>query len=178
MKSINILSSPLPKPGCDDTSQIRTKSHWRTGIALHLLYRLAPLLLFLGIGMDPVQAQCTLDITRVTPSGCYYSGGQSLTTVTVEVAWANPPSGGITVQLGALTRTITPSSFKVISPQTVAFEIPANGAAGTVSADFDNNSACSDSENFTAPAACAPSPCPGGAGIVGGNAFNDSTRMA
>ncbi|MBK6929475.1 MAG: carboxypeptidase regulatory-like domain-containing protein [Saprospirales bacterium] len=128
--------------------------------------------LALVTGMTAVNAQCTLSIDRAQPSGCYYSGGQSLTTVTVEVSWTNPPSGDITVQLGADTRSISPGG-KIVSPQVVAFEIPANGAAGTVNAWFDNNVLCADLENFMAPAACAPSVCPGGSGVVGGKAFVD-----
>ncbi|MBK8968293.1 MAG: hypothetical protein IPM36_16830 [Lewinellaceae bacterium] len=61
-------------------------------------------------GATSLQAQCALSIDKVDISGCYYSGGQSLTTIQVEVGWQNPPSGDITVQLqspsaGTLNRT-------------------------------------------------------------------------
>jgi hypothetical protein len=113
---------------------------------------------------------CSVSIDRVDVSGCYYSGGQSLATVSVEVSWANSPGGNITVTLGAQTRTISPGGTTV-SPQVVAFEISANGASGTVGAAF--NASCNDSAPYTAPSGCVPNTCPGGAGIVGGIAFVD-----
>ncbi|MBK8968294.1 MAG: HYR domain-containing protein [Lewinellaceae bacterium] len=55
----------------------------------------------------------------------------------------------------------------------VAFEIPADAVGGTITAWFDNEVLCQDATNFAPPAGCAPSPCPGGAGTIGGRAFID-----
>ena len=127
--------------------------------------------------------QCAIIVTP-SVSGCYQSGGQSKATVSVEVAWENAPSGdSIAVTLGAQTRYIKPGTQSVdygfgiignqtiVSPQVVAFEIDANGTAGSISAAFTTNSSCSDTENYTAPAACPPTTCSGNQ--TGGTVFSD-----
>ena len=127
--------------------------------------------------------QCAIIVTP-SVSGCYQSGGQSKATVSVEVAWENAPSGdSIAVTLGAQTRYIKPGTQSVdygfgiignqtiVSPQVVAFEIDANGTTGSISAAFTTNSSCSDTENYTAPAACPPTTCSGNQ--TGGTVFSD-----
>ncbi|MBL7826087.1 MAG: hypothetical protein JNJ57_05610, partial [Saprospiraceae bacterium] len=113
---------------------------------------------------------CSVTISRVDVSSCYYYNNQSKATVSVEVAWTDAPGGNITVTLGAQSRTIAPSGL-IVSPQVVAFEIDANGASGNISASF--NLSCLDSDTYTAPNACIPTTCPGGAGVIGGKAFID-----
>ena len=114
----------------------------------------------------------TLNIEKVTVSGCYYSGGSSKATVSVQVGWTGLVSGNnITVTLGAQTKTIqaesTPAFSKIISPQVVAFEVPSNGAAGTVSATV---LALSTNGAYAAPSPCVPLQCnPGELG--GGKLF-------
>lgn len=135
------------------------------------------------------QAQCSISISKVTVSGCYLVGNQSKATVSVEVGWANAPTGTggtITVTLGAQTRTITPGTITVtypqvtgtatgsqtiVTPQVVAFEIDANGSSNnTITAKFNNNCA-TDSETYNAPAACPITACSGN--NVGGIVFKD-----
>ncbi len=132
------------------------------------------------------QAQCSVTISKVTVSGCYLVGNQSKATVSVEVAWANAPSGGtITVTLGAQTRTITPGvitvtypqvtgtatgSQTIVTPQVVAFEVDANGSTGnTITARFSNT--CTTSTTYNAPAACPITACSGN--NLGGMVFKD-----
>jgi Malectin domain len=125
-----------------------------------------------------------LDVT-----GCYYAGGSSKATVRVGVSWENAvPNDVITIALGAQTRKIYPGMIAVsyaggwsgvqsiVAPQDVAFEIPADGASGTITATYDNNPSCTISIPYTAPAACPPSICTASAGIVGGHAFIDNNR--
>ncbi|MCC7505631.1 MAG: hypothetical protein IT259_10030 [Saprospiraceae bacterium] len=113
---------------------------------------------------------CSVTISRVDVSSCYYSNNQSKATVSVEVAWTDPPGGSITVTLGAQSRTITPGAL-IVSPQVVAFEVNADGTSGNISASFNLN--CLDTDTYSLPNACVPNPCPGGAGVVGGKAFVD-----
>lgn len=132
------------------------------------------------------QAQCSVTISKVTVSGCYLVGNQSKATVSVEVAWANAPSGGtITVTLGAQTRTITPGVITVtypqvsgsatgnqtiVTPQVVAFEVDANGSTNnTITARFNNT--CTTSTTYNAPTACPITACSGN--NLGGMVFKD-----
>lgn len=132
------------------------------------------------------RAQCSITISKVTVSGCYLVGNSSKATVSVEVAWANAPSGGtITVTLGSQTRTITPGVITVtypqvtgtatgnqtiLTPQVVAFEIDANGSTNnTITARFNSN--CTTSATYNAPAACPITACSGN--NLGGMVFKD-----
>lgn len=87
----------------------------------------------------------SVNIQKTTVSGCYYYGGQSMTTVSVQVSWSGANSNDIiTVQLdGGATRTINCEDFydpgtgsavagPIISPQVVAFEFPANGGSHSI----------------------------------------------
>ncbi|MBL7815793.1 MAG: hypothetical protein JNL70_12335 [Saprospiraceae bacterium] len=139
-----------------------------------------------------VTCSATCAITLIpSVSGCYQNGG-SKATVSVEVVWENAPSGENIVVTGPTgsvpaTRTITPGTISVnygygvtgnqtiVSPQVIAFEIPANGATGlTVSANFSTTTSCSaTSSAFAAPAACEPLVCSTGANQSGGTVFSD-----
>ena len=133
-------------------------------------------------------ATCSITVKPMV-SGCYQNNG-SKATVSVEVAWQNAPAGEtitVTGPAGSVpaTRTITPGSISVnygfgatgsqtiVSPQVIAFEIPANGASGlSVSANFSTTTSCSvTSTTFSAPAACEPLVC--GANQTGGSVFFD-----
>ena len=128
---------------------------------------------------------CTLTQT-VTVSGCYYTGGMSKATVSVEVGWTGAISGDtITVSLdgGAQTKIIKPQSLfnpgtgtniagPLVSPQVVAFEITANSAAHTVDVSMTGSATCgATQESFNAPAACVPNLCT--TGELGGTVFFD-----
>ncbi len=129
---------------------------------------------------------CTLTQT-VTVSGCYYTGGSSKATVSVEVGWTGAVNGNtITVSLdsGAQTRTIKPESLfdpgsgsaiagPIVTPQVVAFEITADGLAHTIDVSLAGvGGPCSATqETFTAPAACVPNLCT--TGELGGTVFFD-----
>ena len=122
----------------------------------------------------------SIAINKAAVSGCYSTTDGSRATVSVEVAWDSAlPTDSLQVTLGAQTRWIKPGQYNttggvgtILSPQVVAFEIPANSAMGTVTASFANNTACAPaSANIVAPPACPPTVC--AAGNLGGTVFND-----
>lgn len=140
------------------------------------------------VGLYGAFGQCGLTIRQVTVSGCYSVSGSSKATVSINVGWVNPPAGDyILVTTGTQSRTITPGPITVdygnngttppsgvqviVSPQTIAFDIDADGSTGTVSAVFGSNAGCTATASFTAPAACVPLACQ--AGGLGGMVFND-----
>lgn len=134
------------------------------------------------------QAQCPT-IDKVTVSGCYYSSGQSLATVSVQVGFGNTGTGNITVTLRNAnnvvigTRTITPGTITVaytgnisgqqtiVSPQVVAFDVPANGSTVTVTADRSGCGQANWGQPIRIPTVCAPTTCSGNA--LGGTVFFD-----
>ncbi|MBL7783927.1 MAG: hypothetical protein JNM22_22010, partial [Saprospiraceae bacterium] len=135
-------------------------------------------------GVEIIPNFCTatqsVSLSVVNASSCYLnSSGQSKSTVSVEVAWDNALArDSIRVTLGAQTKWIYPGQYyngviagTIMSPQVVAFEVDANGAAGTVTATMFNNNDCSATANFTAPAACPATTCT--SGQLGGTVFND-----
>ncbi|WP_460950635.1 SdrD B-like domain-containing protein, partial [Spirosoma daeguense] len=130
----------------------------------------------------------TIGLTA-TVSGCYNTTAGSRATVSVEVNWTNaPPNENILVTLNGQTRTIlpglnvlnfydpdgysTPASVEIASPQIIAFEVPADGASGPITATFQTNTTCSASGSYTAPPACLPLTCTPGTDLSG-IAFND-----
>ena len=158
------------------------------------LYSFKKLLLscFLTLILLPSVLEAQTCSISVTPSisGCYQSGGESKATVSIEVSWQNAPSGENIIVAGPTgsvpaTRTITPGTISVnygysvtgnqiiVSPQVVAFEIPANGATGlSVNAYFSTTTTCTTtSSTFSAPAACLPTVCSGDQ--TGGTVFSD-----
>ena len=130
---------------------------------------------------------CNITI-KPTVSGCYQSGGMSKATVSVEIAWSNPPSGDtmVRVQLGSQTRDIA-FAYDVMDPirdrrlttkntnqlQVVAFELPADGSTGTITAFMPSLTSCTATASYTLPPACPVNPCVVGSGKLGGNAFGD-----
>ena len=108
---------------------------------LHPVWVVCWLLGLLAFSLS-AQAQCSFTV-KPAASGCYQSGGSSKATVSVEVAWSNAPASDyIVVTSGVQSRTTTPGqtqinygfgvstqAYTIVSPQVVAFEVPANGAA-------------------------------------------------
>jgi SdrD B-like domain len=155
------------------------------------------ILMFVWISPAETKAQCTLTL-KPTVSGCWYGdpdGSGSLpvgsySTVSVEVSWANHTinagvnntSDLITVTLGSTTKTINPGPYTssggdgtIVSPQVVAFVIPANGATNQniqafVGANYAS-STCKIESFVNAPVACQPTVC--GTGQTGGTVFMD-----
>lgn len=122
---------------------------------------------------------------QITKTGCYYTGGMSKATVSVEVGWSGAVNGDtITVSVGTQTRTIKPESFydpgsgspvagPIVTPQVVAFEIDADGTTTyTVTSTLSGSSSCTVVEpSFTAPSSCTPNLCD--PGELGGTIFLD-----
>ena len=143
-------------------------------------------LLLVAAGIRVYAQSCAITV-KPTVSGCYAVGGASKATVSVEVAWQNPPSGNIVVEYAGQSRIITPGVIQVdygfqvgvqsqtiVSPQVVAFEVDlASTASGqTVAASFTSVSSCSAvSSGVSLPAACQPMVC--AAGQLGGTVWND-----
>ncbi|MBD2703970.1 DUF11 domain-containing protein [Spirosoma sp. BT702] len=132
----------------------------------------------------------TIGVTA-TVSGCF---NNTRAMVSAEVNWANAPAGdSIIVELGGQRRAVFPG-FNVVtffdppdrngvnyptnvdlefaSPQIVTFEVPANGAGGTINTYFKNNPGCSASTTFTAPTECPSLTCTSGVDLSG-TAYND-----
>ena len=96
-----------------------------------------------------------------------------------------PANDYIVVITAGQSRTITPGaipvvygysvptqSYTIVSPQVVAFEVPANGITNqAITAMFANNPACTATGSFDAPASCLPVACSGT--NAGGTVFND-----
>ncbi|WP_198424791.1 SdrD B-like domain-containing protein, partial [Spirosoma endbachense] len=151
--------------------------------AIWLLFSLAGL-------FSPIlaQAQCPT-IQSVSSSSCYYVGGQSRATVSATIVWDNTGSGDITVQLSTLSGTpIASRTFKtgtftqvytanysgqqtILSPQVIAFEVPADGSTGRLSVSRGSCPTSTFQTLYTAPSACPPTACP--ANTLGGTVFYD-----
>ncbi|GAB2558432.1 hypothetical protein GCM10027190_05260 [Spirosoma areae] len=142
---------------------------------------------------------CSMTLNKVTVSGCYSVSGVSLATVSVEVGYTNPPRNTIdslVVTLGGQTRRVRINTYSIqypqpgggfnsgnqviVSPQVVAFEVPANSASGPITARFNNLTACQATGTYTAPGPCPPLVCSGTAlgGIIYNDYNNDGTRQA
>ncbi|QIP15075.1 DUF11 domain-containing protein [Spirosoma aureum] len=155
----------------------------RNLLSIWLLFGLAGLL-------SPIltQAQCPT-ILSVTTSDCYYVGGQSKATVSATIGWNNTGSEDILVQLTTLTGTpIASRTFKtgtftqaytatisgqqtIVSPQVIAFEIPADGSKGLVRVLRGSCTPSTFLWPYTAPSACQPTACP--ANTLGGTVYYD-----
>ena len=118
-------------------------------------------------------------IINLTPSvsSCYDSngnatGGASVATVQAVVTWANAPSAE-TINVSctdATAQSINPAT--ATSPMTLNFEVPANGAAVTLTATFSTTTTCTATQNITTPAGnCLLAPCQ--SGNVGGTVWRD-----
>ncbi|MVM31101.1 DUF11 domain-containing protein [Spirosoma sp. HMF4905] len=188
-KKINGLKQPVisigarSSPSSGKTGTFFGSINWRSATP-----KLLVLSVIFTLSVGFAKAQCSLTIPHVTTSGCYSVSGTSKATVSVEVAWQNPPANGyIVVTTGALSRTITPGvitvsyggggtttpsgSQTIVSPQVVAFEVDANSASGAINAHFSNSTSCSATASYTAPAPCQPILCQSGG--LGGQVFND-----
>lgn len=136
-----------------------------------------------------VPEPCSLTLTTIV-SGCYNTTAGSRATVSVEVAWEGAPdSDYIIVTMAGQSRTITPgitpavypqpggapsfttTSHVIVSPQVIAFEVPANGAVLPIVAQFASNSSCTATRSTTAPPDCTPVVC--STGQLGGSVFRD-----
>lgn len=121
-------------------------------------------------------------------SDCYYTGGASKRTVSVEVSWTGlTDSQTITVSLpgalnGATTRVITQKDTQgtiggqvvspILTPQVVAFEIPSTFTGTLTATGPSGSTATPKSINVTG--TCEPQVC--AAGTVGGMVFADYDR--
>ncbi|MFN8344141.1 MAG: SdrD B-like domain-containing protein [Spirosomataceae bacterium] len=134
------------------------------------------------------QVVCTLTL-KPTVSGCYQNNGSKVT-VNLEVAWANATvstivndaSDAITVTFAGQTKTINPGPYTstggsgtIVSPQVVAFEVPANASSQTAQAffgaDYASSSCKVEQTGIVLPAACPPTVCSNGQ--TGGTVWND-----
>ncbi len=141
------------------------------------LYRgMNQLMSLLGVSKSSSNLFSTVSATP-TISGCYYSGGQSRATVSVEVSWTGLANGDdITVSLpgalnGVTSHTITQQTGAnppVVTPQVVAFEV-ASGFSGTLTTSAPG--ASNDTDSIVFSATCAPLVC--GPTDLGGTVFND-----
>ena len=130
-----------------------------------------------GASKSSANAFATVTLTP-TISGCYYSGGQSRATVSVEVSWTGLANGDdidvtLTGALNGPTRTITQNSSAnppIVSPQVVAFEIPAT-FNDTLTATTTGGGGGNDTKSIVSNSSCAPLVC--GANDLGGTVFND-----
>ncbi len=129
-----------------------------------------------------VCAGCTLSL-NTTQSTCTDNGDGTFTaTYDLTLNWSNPPAtGDITIALtgdGTLN-TSTVSAVTIAGGSTTtltgAFTVPADGAGNTtITATFDDETACTATATFKAPV-----PCPtdvtacGGTNCIGGNVFED-----
>lgn len=134
-------------------------------------------------------SQSSLSITmNEVVSDCYYTGGASKRTVSVEVSWTGLSDGQtITVSLpgalnGATTRVITQKDTQgslggqtvspILTPQVVAFEIPST-FTGTLTATGPSGSAAAP-KSINVTGTCEPQVC--APGTVGGMVFADYDR--
>ena len=98
-----------------------------------------------------------IQLSTPTVSGCINQPLQDISTVSVSVSWANPyPNDTIEVSIFGKTVRINVAGG-VTSPQSVTFNIPANGVANqSITAIWRNHpSICPATTTFNAPAACS-----------------------
>jgi hypothetical protein len=122
-----------------------------------------------------ISCPCTINITT-NVTGCFDSngntpGGTSQATVQAIVDWQFNPSGE-TINVtctGATAQSINPATS--LKPAVLNFTVPANGSAVTVKATFSTTTACTATQNVTAPTACILTPCV--AGNTGGTVWKD-----
>ncbi|MEP7196464.1 MAG: SdrD B-like domain-containing protein [Saprospiraceae bacterium] len=144
------------------------------------------LISFLSINYSNAQ---TLTTEKAFASGCYYYGGNSKTTISVQVGWTNAINGDLikVVLDGSTTRTIKPESFydpgtgsaiagPMVTPQVVAFEINADGISHKIEADLFSSTnvlkASAVDKFVTSPSPCAPIACSGTS--LGGMVYFDN----
>ncbi|MBO0937245.1 hypothetical protein J2I47_11875 [Fibrella sp. HMF5335] len=149
-------------------------------------------LIVLLCGVLSANAQIT--ITNLNTSDCYpdAAGTSSKATIRVLINWATVPASNpyVRVSLGTQTRDFLTgsgtyniagysSTQTIVSPQEIAFEVPADGTVKTVSATFGRFNLLGAfiatgtpvSASTTAPPACPRTPC--STSGLGGVVFND-----
>lgn len=96
---------------------------------------------------------CALEILAATPTNCF----ENLYDLVVAVAYTNPPTGNIEIQINGSPYTFTPTG---VSPEyfTINNLIPTGQTGIDVSAAFVDDLACSDIllDAYNAPAPCCP----------------------
>ena len=98
-----------------------------------------------------------IDLSNVAVSNCIDHPLQDVATVSVDVSWVNAPSNDtIEVNISGKTEYIDVAGG-IISPQTITFIVPADASTGnTITANWGvNNTLCSESTTYDAPAACS-----------------------
>ena len=154
----------------------------------------------LDAGFGVVQQVCSVTIARVSVSECFFdeATGESLASVEIEVSWENPPGPAFTpstagprrdriaVEVNGETKFVFLEApfvnrqsniegyYELSPPQLVRFVVPADGmSAQTITANFESDLTCADSDVYDRPAACPTDPCVADANTVGGNVFED-----
>lgn len=99
---------------------------------------------------------CSLSISNISVGNCIDHPYMDIATVDVSVQWTEPPTGeDIEVIIGDKTEIINVSGG-LISPQTIQFILEADGSMGNiVTAQFETETTCSDTDSFNAPTACS-----------------------
>ncbi len=143
---------------------------------------------------------CSVTINRVSVSECFFdeATGESLAAVEIEVSWENPPGPAFTpstagprrdriaVEVNGETKFVFLEApfvnrqsniegyYELSPPQLVRFVVPSDGmSAQTITANFESDPTCADSDVYDRPAACPTDPCVADANTVGGNVFED-----
>ncbi|MGB0929151.1 MAG: SdrD B-like domain-containing protein [Chitinophagales bacterium] len=99
---------------------------------------------------------CALSISNVVVSSCIDHPYMDVATVDVTVTWSQTPiNENIEVTLNGKTEIIHVASG-LTSPQTIRFNIPADGSTGNaITAQFDTETTCSDADTYDSPTACS-----------------------
>ncbi|MCC6816212.1 MAG: hypothetical protein IT267_07370, partial [Saprospiraceae bacterium] len=131
----------------------------------------------------------TVKTEKAVTSGCYFYGGASKTTISVQVGWTGAINGDVikVVLDGSTTRNIKPESFydpgtgsaiagPMVTPQVVAFEINADGVSHQIEVNLYSSTnvlkASATDVFVTVPGPCAPIACTGAA--LGGMVYLDN----
>ena len=116
---------------------------------------------------------CSLDVTSVTKGACYDNGaGQMVYDLTINVAWANAPSGEPIIVTTDAGGSETIDATTLTSPQTVILTtLPGDGLATVATAAFLATTTCIDTLKYTAPN-CTPAPL----GTISGKFWKDTNN--
>ncbi len=103
----------------------------------------------------PCTPMCSLSITSLGDSGCYWDGSQSVVDVTVGFVWSDAPAGeDIVIDLGGISTTVSPSGTSGSDSATLT--VPADGSGSTIFVQFISTTSCGDSSPINLPPPCAP----------------------
>lgn len=118
-------------------------------------------------------------ITNLSFSNCTLVGNDFQSTLSVEVAWSNPPTGeNIIVSANNTTQTIDILGGAT-SPTTIQFTITAdNSQDNPIAINYSGGGGCTFNSTYNAPAPCPnptdrDAPCDNSSGHVGGIVFED-----